>query len=509
MFVGMSPKEEKMQGIREKRRRMRRIRNGIILAVVLTSLLLIGYFAMTFFFQNHFFFRTEINGLQVGGLSVSDAEAEIARDEGKYILIISDRDKNLYTIEGAQIGSNYAPDGSVGKALKEQNPYGWLTAVFSGNHIDVKTPMEYDAGMLYDTVSKLDCFREENIEPPENAKIVLEDGKYQVVQEKQGNQLILDRVVAAVQRAVSEGDGELHLTDEMYESPEITEESSEITEAMAAIDSYSAAKVVYKIADYDEKLEGEELFDMIQVAEDFSVTIDKTKLERFVQRLASKYNTYADVRKFKTSKGDIVEIGGGDYGWVIDKEEEAKLLEENILAGGTTEREPVYSQTAKVEGLDDIGNTYVEIDYTNQHLWYYENGSLKLESDLVSGNIAKGNGSPDGVFKVVYKQSPAVLVGEDYESDVTYFIVFAYNVGIHDASWRSNFGGDYYKTRGSHGCINVPLATAASLYEMIAKDTPVIAYYREPIELSTENCKISNAFSYVDPDKEKNGEVGN
>ena len=151
----------------------------------------------------------------------------------------------------------------------------------------------------------------------------------------------------------------------------------------------------------------------------------------------------------------------------------------------------------------------MEIDYTSQHVWYYENGELKLESDLVSGNIAKGNGSPDGVFKVVYKQSPAVLVGEDYESDVTYFIVFAYNVGIHDASWRSNFGGEYYKTRGSHGCVNVPLAFAASLYEMIEKDTPVIAYYREPIELSTENCKISNAYSYVYPEKKGTEEVGN
>lgn len=496
-----------MYGIREKRRRMRRIRNTIIFSAVVVSLLLIGYFSMTFFFRSHFFFRTQINGLKVGGLSVSEAEEEIARDEGKYTLIIADRDKNLYTIEGSQIGSNYAPDGSVGEALKQQNPYGWLGAVFSGNRIDVKTPMEYDAGMLRETVSKLDCFLEENIEQPENAKIVLEDGAYQVVKEKQGNQLILDRVVAAVQRAVTEGEGELHLTDEMYESPQITEESSEITDAMAAIEKYSGAKIVYQIADYDESLEGEELFEMIQVGEDFSVTIDQTKLEQFVQQLASKYNTYADVRKFKTSKGDTVEIGGGDYGWVINKEEEAKLLEENIISGGTTKRKPVYSQTAKVEGLDDIGDTYVEIDYTSQHLWYYEKGVLKLESDLVSGNIAKGNGSPDGVYKVVYKQSPAVLVGEDYESDVTYFVVFAYNVGIHDASWRSNFGGDYYKTRGSHGCVNVPLATAASLYEMIEKDTPVIAYYRETIELTTENCKISNAFSYVEPDEQNPGET--
>ena len=43
-------------------------------------------------------------------------------------------------------------------------------------------------------------------------------------------------------------------------------------------------------------------------------------------------------------------------------------------------------------GLDDIGNTYVEIDYTSQHLWYYKDGSLVTDTGIVSGNISRGNG---------------------------------------------------------------------------------------------------------------------
>lgn len=144
----------------------------------------------------------------------------------------------------------------------------------------------------------------------------------------------------------------------------------------------------------------------------------------------------------------------------------------------------------------------MEIDYTKQHMWYYENGKLVVESDVVTGNISRNNGSPDGVFKIVYKDSPAVLKGEDYESDVTYFMPFAYNVGIHDASWRNGkFGGEIYKTSGSHGCINAPLEVAQKIFEKIKVGTPVIAFYREPVELSAENAKISNAYSYVDPEK--------
>jgi len=159
-------------------------------------------------------------------------------------------------------------------------------------------------------------------------------------------------------------------------------------------------------------------------------------------------------------------------------------------------REPKYEQRAFVEGADDIGNTYIEIDYTNQHLWYYKDGSLVVDSDIVSGNLNNGNGSPDGVFKVISRQSPATLKGEDYESDVTYFMPFAYNVGLHDASWRSSFGGSIYKNGGSHGCINLPYDAADTIYKNVELGTPVVAYYRENVKLTSNNAKVSNAYSY-------------
>ena len=80
-------------------------------------------------------------------------------------------------------------------------------------------------------------------------------------------------------------------------------------------------------------------------------------------------------------------------------------------------------------------------------------------------------------------------------------MVFAYNVGFHDASWRSDFGRDIYKASGSHGCINMPRNKAEKLYQILPTGTPVIAYYREPVELTAENARISNAYSYVRKDE--------
>ena len=71
-------------------------------------------------------------------------------------------------------------------------------------------------------------------------------------------------------------------------------------------------------------------------------------------------------------------------------------------------------------------------------------------------------------------------------------------IGIHDASWRKEFGGEIYKKSGSHGCINMALDKVQEFYGMIEVGTPVVAYYRTPVELTSESAQISNAASYVD-----------
>ena len=54
---------------------------------------------------------------------------------------------------------------------------------------------------------------------------------------------------------------------------------------------------------------------------------------------------------------------------------------------------------------------------------------------------------------------------------------FNNNVGMHDASWRSEFGRNIYKTNGSHGCINLPYSVAEKIYGYVEKNTPVICYH--------------------------------
>lgn len=120
-------------------------------------------------------------------------------------------------------------------------------------------------------------------------------------------------------------------------------------------------------------------------------------------------------------------------------------------------------------------NPYIDISISNQTLSYYEYDELVLYSDVVTGI---NNGTPTGTFYVLNKARNVNLKGEDYVSFVSYWIAFygsAY--GMHDASWRSNFGGNIYLYNGSHGCVNMPYYKVQALYNMVDIGTPVYIHY--------------------------------
>ena len=118
----------------------------------------------------------------------------------------------------------------------------------------------------------------------------------------------------------------------------------------------------------------------------------------------------------------------------------------------------------------------MEINLTAQHLFVYKDGEKVLETDFVSGNASTNMNTPDGVYGITYKERYSVLVGETYESTVAYWMPFNGDIGLHDAIWKTQFGSDFYKTDGSHGCINLPYLTAKKIYSYVEKGTAVICY---------------------------------
>lgn len=475
---------------------------SIVTASLIASAV-IGYVGTGIFYENHFYPKSKVNGQDVSNKSIDDAVSVMSNAADSYELDVITRTGVHYKIDGDDIAYEFIKNGSVDDFLKKQEAFNWINEIGKNHEYSITTTTTFDEDKLLEKANKLPCFDKEKQIKPTDATIEMVGDSIQVMKESQGDYLRKDVAVDKIVNAVRNGDSSIIFDDECYVKPQITTTSEKITNAMAKIEKSFSTQINLMFGDDSLVITPEEIKSWITIDDEYNVVVNEEKAAQYAQKAASQFNTFGSKRKFKTHSKKIVEIGGGDYGWIVDKPSEAKQLIEDVKTGGYIERNPVFAQTAKVLGHDDIGDTYVEIDYTKQHMYYYKDGKCVLHCDVVTGNLSQNNGSPDGLFKIGYKQSPATLVGEGYSSPVEYFMVFAYNVGFHDASWRNEFGDEIYKTKGSHGCINMPLDKAKKLYEMIEVGTPIIAYYSESVTLTAENAKISNAYSYRETTEDK------
>lgn len=120
--------------------------------------------------------------------------------------------------------------------------------------------------------------------------------------------------------------------------------------------------------------------------------------------------------------------------------------------------------------------TYIEISISQQHMWFYENGNLVVDTPVVTGNDDGEHDTTTGSFSIQDRGTDVTLVGEDYETPVSYWMGFNGGIGIHDASWRDSFGGDIYQGDGSHGCVNTPYDKVEIIYNHTDYGTPVYVY---------------------------------
>lgn len=216
---------------------------------------------------------------------------------------------------------------------------------------------------------------------------------------------------------------------------------------------------------------------MVRDEESRTLSMDSAKLTEWIASLAETYDTKGKPREFCTSYGSVITLKMGDFGWCMDQAATAASVSELLQSGVSGSVEPTFSNKgAAWTGLSDIGDSYVEIDLTNQHVWLYKDGVQLLATDCVSGTLNTDRQTPGGVYSIKSKTSPAVLVGADYRSPVTYWMPFNGGIGLHDATWRSSFGGNIYTYDGSHGCINLPLSAAGVIYETVTVGYPVVCY---------------------------------
>jgi lipoprotein-anchoring transpeptidase ErfK/SrfK len=444
--------------------------------IILTSSVVLIYLIISIYFASHFFFNTMVNGVNLSLKAHKDAEHLIKSSIKDYKLQLIERAGEAEEITGEDIGLLYNGDNSISIIYERKNSFKWFFSLFRGEKHYVEDLFVYTSDELENKINQLNCLNKEIVEP-QSVKFNYASGFFYVIEEIYGNRVNREKLMEAIEKGILKGERKLDLNEKLcYENPRYTLNSAKTLETKALLNKYVKTKIIYILGNEKEVLDGNIINQWLSVDENLDVAISEIGVMKYIRYLGRKYDTIGIARKFKTSMGKTVEVKGGLYGWKIDLAAETKALIENIKLGEVLEKEPIYAQRSLPRGENEIGNTYVEINITRQHLWFYKNGSLVTQGSIVTGNPNRGHATALGTYMLNYKQKDATLTGPDYEAPVTYWMPFFGNMGIHDATWRYSFGGTIYKRRGSHGCVNAPKYLAKIIFENIEAGTPIICY---------------------------------
>ncbi len=479
-------KEETKQSTEETVQK-KKSKKWIAIVVAVVAVIVLAYGGVAFYYQSHFLNHTVINNNECSNLTVVEVASILDQQSQAYSLQILGRDENgaqeeIGTITAPEIGMGLADtQGAVQELLNRQNAFLWIEMLWSTRYHEVIQGVTYDADKLQEQLAQMPALQQKNMIAPQDAYIseYSENAKgYEIFPETTGTELNLNLVEEVVSTAIMAEESAVDLEEQgCYKTAEVTAEDATLVKACDTMNQWVSAQITYDWNGNKVVVDGDTIHEWIQT-DNKDPQLDEEAIGEFVAEQAKEYDTYGKKRKFTTIQGIELTLPGGAYGWKTDREEEVKELTASIKKGETTSKEPVYSSKGAQKGSNDIGSSYVEIDLTNQHLYLFQKGNVVLETDFVSGNMSKpGCITPPGVFGITYKTKNAVLRGADYVTPVNYWMPFNGNVGMHDATWRSVFGGDIYLTSGSHGCVNLPLDMAAAIYEYMSTGFPVVCYY--------------------------------
>lgn len=442
-----------------------------------------------------YFENTTINGFDASGREPKELLTELTKAYSAPSVTVNENGEEAMSATLDQLG--YEVDQSAllerlnqALAMQKSSIPVLIGSLMNGNHFQVEVTFTFDEAVFNAAVNSA------ALKNPRTASVdaqMLYDEPtktYYIQPEVNGNEmedadlqaLVKEQVDSLTSAEDPQEDLTIDIPDSIYIKPQVTGDDVELNNICNIYNHYSQAVITYTFGDETEVLDWNTIQNWLTIVDGNGV-LDENQIWEYVAGLASKYNTIYHDRTFHTSLGTDVTIPGteNEYGYLVDEQGEFDQLIADIRSNTQVQREPVYAYSGyRRSGADDLAGTYVEVNLTTQHIWFYVDGQLIVESDLVSGCVSKGTETQTGAFPLAYKESPSVLTGGDaangWRTEVTYWMPFFDGQGLHDATWRSSFGGNIYVNNGSHGCVNLPFNTADKIYNNIEAGVAIILY---------------------------------
>ena len=457
---------------------------------VIVCLLVAGLGALGYYLYNQansglFFEETKLNGYDVAGQTCKQVLETMERDFSAPKLELSEGGESALTLTLAEMG--YTIDRMellerIQGCMRRQN-LRLLFSLLGGNEFEIEIPFEFDEKVFNTAVSASRFAKPRTASV--DASLEYDGVEYYIQPEVYGNEmddadlrvLVRDFADKLTSQTRPQADASLAVPDSFYFLPAVTQDDRALNDQMQAYNTFCKARVTLTFGDTKEVVDWNTVKGWLDI-DGAQATLREEDVYNYVYALADRYDTLYYERDFVAHDGHTVSYESSDYGYQIDRDAEAAQMIADIQSNTAVEREPVYAVKGyRRNGRDDICGNYVEVNLSQQHLWFYMDGELIIETDVVSGLPRDDRGTVTGVFTIPYKKSPETLKGDTWEEEVTYWMPFHDGQGLHDAPWRNAFGGSIYQTNGSHGWVNLPYDAAQVIYEHMQERFPIFLYY--------------------------------
>lgn len=426
--------------------------------------------------------NTYINGVDCSGLTYEQA-AETITDSwnSRHIIVTGSLNEELAAF--TDFGYTY----DLEKQLTEARYKNMVLAAV--NHF-LKAPINIDIPMVvvdYDKefkkiVTSSDFLDLDTATESKSAYVDMDDPDFPIIPEVYGTKPDTEQFFNDLTHMIQIGEMSMTFDEKKYYTmPEVRADDEDLKNYQEYCRAFLAQKITYELGDETFTLTVEELNALMN--DDLSGMPDEKAIEKFVDKLAEKYDNIGADRNFKSYSGREIEVSGGLYGWQIDKAEERRQLTADISSHKDVSREPVFSVSGYGEYSRDVGKTYLDVDVSHQTVEMYIDGETVFTTPCVTGCRVTGTTTDIGTYYIINQVRDVVLRGDnadgtEYESPVSYWLGINYvGEGFHDASWRSSFGGSIWIRNGSHGCINIPPSRMPELYNLAKIGMPVVVHY--------------------------------
>ena len=466
---------------------------GIVFSVLIV-VSVITYVVIANTYKEKFIEGTKINNFDVSNMKPEEVEELIREEVEDYHLSVTFRDGEKEVLDGKDIGYRFVSDGSVARFLKEQDTLTWLRGRLGDETVlTAEAKTVYDEEKLRSVVEALPEISGEGVSGPEDAYIEWQESEYVIVPEIEGNTLDLEKLLLVLDDVLDESGTACTIEDEIYVHPEIYSDNEALVKRVESANSLVSGGVSITMPGYvTEEITPADLKEWIIDDQAGGYVLPEEvvrgKCAAFVKDLAEKYDTYQKDMPFASQNFGEITINMSFHGWELDQAAVTDAFVEGILSHKQTVIEPVWLHQGFSMDPDGVGKTYIEVDIANQHVYYFIDGELYMDTPVVTGTATSPERrTPSGVFLLEFKMRDKVLQGRInpetgepiYRSHVWYWMPFNGGVGFHDADgWRSRYGGTIFQYSGSHGCVNMPYSAAQKMYEVIDKQTPIIVHWQ-------------------------------